>query len=567
MNINKVALATVIAVGLSACGEGQVTDPSVTLQVVNLSPNKITDVGIGEVFEMTFSQALDPTTVNQQNIMLMPGDSGMPGMDDMSNTDAMGNMDHSAGMTGMDIQSAIPTNVQCLDQSNCITVQLAPKMSLAYGQQYHVMVHNSLKTRSGKSVKGITASNLHAQHGVAMAFTTAFVVETETERNIEQKSTNPQRYRKSNFTYVESIDPVTGARKVVRDTRLDTDSNNAAKLTKYNSAVGGRFADVRYVDSNGSTIDRYSYKLPGAGNVTVVFDGPGGDGQWGLGNDDTIRSFTIRHSQHGTHHITESYRASSASVQEPQVLTLASLKALVNNGFEMSGANLMFMEAGPSGAPRMKKSIRFRNYGDNGVMDIIGANGNANLGSDDNVREYQVYDYDPVHGTRIGRTEYELDDAVAGSFTLDEKRDTPTSYRIYRYASDNVFGIAKGMLRVAEVTYSNPGSDLAWYYDPVKWPNAQINAEDDNAIREIELNFYCNDQTAGLYEKYEVEVKLNGVVGIGAYSNVTQFLAAKESTLANNCFTTPTQSYINDVVGLSGGTVSDLKTSDVKRLF
>lgn len=126
-------LATGIVTAVSGCGEGGVN--SGQLDIVSSVPvNGATGFGIDKVIQIKFSEALDPSTVTPQNLMLMPGVSSMPGMDGNSAMDDMGEMDHASMMEGMADMSVIPADAKCASSRNCDTVTLRPMMSLSYGQ-------------------------------------------------------------------------------------------------------------------------------------------------------------------------------------------------------------------------------------------------------------------------------------------------------------------------------------------------------------------------------------------------------------------------------------------------
>jgi len=534
----KISSLTLALLGLTACGEGTLNStPPAELKVVSSNPvSNATKVGIDKTITINFSESLNPATVSSANFMLMPGDSGMTEMD-MSEMDDMGEMDHSQLMSDMGDMSVIPGEVTCdysAGTNECTTIKFTPKMSLAYGQQYHIMVHD-VETSSGQTFSG--------EHVVPVEFTTAFVMRTERERNLN----NDDRYRKSSYSI--GTDFTTG--RPIRIQRIDSDNKTTdTRMTQYNVSVGnsGRSGDIRYVKNSASEIDRYSYRLIENGRMvaTVNFNAAGDDGLWGT-EDDLISSFTVRGEDHGAHRLTTSYRAADAVAVSP--LALNALKA--NTSFSVSRASLSFYDMS-NGQPRLSKSIRFRNFGANGIMDI-NMQGNKTSVFDDDIDEYQVYEYDPVHKTRLARKEYEAEDNLSLNF---DGTDILSGYRIYRTASAAA-GNAAGMLRIAEVTYRDAGNDGLWYNVDGFSPNA----EDDNNVRDYELNFYCNDALYGRYEKFEIEVDAESDNRISNGSTINTLLASLEPTLLNYCQSAkPTLSGL----GITGDdTLEDIDTSEI----
>ncbi len=144
----QLAVASVFSSGLLVgCGQGDAGGGGATLRVVSSSPmNGATSVSIDQPFVIEFAEGLFPASL-EGNIMLMPGASDAAGMDKMN----MGTgdvMDH----TNMDNSNmvAIPGTAVC-DNSvpDCKKIKFTPLMSLAWGQKYHIMVHQ-LRTATGK---------------------------------------------------------------------------------------------------------------------------------------------------------------------------------------------------------------------------------------------------------------------------------------------------------------------------------------------------------------------------------------------------------------------------------
>jgi hypothetical protein len=359
-----------------------------------------------------------------------------------------------------------------------------------------------------------------------MEFTTAYVMETKSERNLH----DPSRTRITETNYQSggfAQRPIRLSRKVT------TQSTGQVQMTYYNQTVGQRQVDVRLKPGMGlvgfnsanaaAEIDSYTYMLMEGGKMAgmVMVSGAGADTQWGT-TDDLVSSYTVRGEEHGTHRLTASYRAATPVAVNP--LTIAALKAAP--GFTMRRATLGFFEVvPPSNAPRLKKQIQFTSFGANNKMDID-MSGNKAQPFDDVIDEYVVYEYNGQHGARSARKEYE-----GANLTLTEA-DTLTGYRVYKTANDPSFGNAVGMLRVGEITYSSvpPGTASVAISPQV---------EDTLLVKEIELNFYCKDTTTfsgGAYESFEIEARpVGGVPALlngGAMKNSTFPDATVESYLA-----------------------------------
>ena len=554
----QLAVASVFSSGLLVgCGQGDAGGGGATLRVVSSSPiNGATSVAVDQPFVMEFAEGVQPASL-AGNIMLMPGASDAAGMDKMN----MGTgdvMDHAG--TDMSNMAAIPGTAVCdTTVPDCKKIKFTPLMSLAWGQKYHIMVHQ-LKTAAGKDLNGLNA--------VKLEFTTAYVVETKSERNVHLSTTSPE-YQLTKTEYKNNGN----GQRPTRDYQMTSQGSQPATYTYYNVNLGSRTGvDIRLQTGktdrpntiqNDDTVVR-SYTLPvknAAGKVVaaIIYKGRGGDGQWGT-SDDLASSFTLRNEDHATHRLNSSYKATATAGTLIPIVSEEALKAAVattNSPWESSGASLGFFQTQPSGAPRLLKQIRFSSLGANKELDID-ANGNKKATSDDNIREYQVYEYNE-HGSRSARKEYTAPESGAtgtSGLSLNETTDTAflTGYRVYKTANDIAFGNAVGMLRVAEITYASGN-----FSDPLK--------ENDFAVKDYELNFYCR-QTAneGAYEKYEIEVKPTGTV-LGVTMPNSQFPnAAIEAILApnsTNCSpppNTPVKTAITNLITSVGltGTVQDI---------
>lgn len=534
----QIAIASILSGGLLVgCGEGDAGGSGVspTLAVTSSTPaNRATGVAVDQPFSIEFAENVLAASLDG-NIVLMPGASGMEGMENM-NMGPNDVMDHS----GMDMSAmaSIPGTATCdpIGAADCKKIKFTPLMSLEWGQKYHVMVHN-LKTKSGKT--------FNLPHLLPLEFTTAFVVETKSEQNLPVGSPN---YRKTETTYQDNG---TGQRPT-RLTRVVT-SGTQSTVTLYNQTLGDRTGVEVRLNQGQLTLPSSNqmddivvsrYTLPvrdtkGKLAASITYKGRGLDNRWGTA-DDLASSFTLRNEDHLTHRLTSSFKATAAAGTAISAATVAQLllEKTKPAAWESSGASLGFFEIQAT-RPRLIKEIRFATLGANKELNID-INGNKEAGSDDVINEYRVYQYNQ-HGVRSARKEYEN----AAGLTLNETSDAASlsGYRVYKTANDQLaFGNATGMLRVAEITYSGVTAQ-------------NITNEDSLAVKDYEMNFYCRPNVLdGAYEKYEIEVKPNGTTLGGNNTNTTFPNAQVEAYLApngTNCNTVPNASYLSGM-GLLG---------------
>lgn len=544
----QIAIASILSGGiLVGCGEGDTGGAAASpkLAVVSSTPlNMATGVAIDQPLVIEFAEGVQEASLNG-TIMLMPGTSSMAGMEGM-NMGAGDVMDHS----GMDMSNmaAIPGAVSCdTTVPDCKRIKFTPLMSLEWGQQYHIMVHK-LRSKSGREFSGLDA--------VQLGFTTAFVVETKSERSLP--SLNNPNYRLTETQY----EPNGTGQRPKRVYRKET-KNNQATYTLYNQTLGDRTGvDVRLnpgvpntsfnsTQTDDTVVSRYTLpvrdtagKLVGA----IIYKDRGRDLKWGTA-DDLASSFTLRNEDHATHRLNSSFKAKAASGTSIPTVSLAALQAAkASPDWESSGASLGFFQIQTSGAPRLMKQIRFGSLGANKELDID-ASGNKKPSSDDVIRDYHVYEYTGLHGSRSARKEYTSPETGPG-LTLTESSDLESlsGYRVYKTATEaQYFGNAVGMLRIAEITYASGNF-------------ANIALENSYSVKDFELNFYCRQSAGdGAYEKYEIEVKsIDGTLGGGAQN--TEFpnvqIEQKLGPQSGNCSLAPTQATVTGI-GLTG-TLQDI---------
>ena len=502
MQVKGIIAASAAVLVIAACGTSEPEPTQRTLTITSSSPiNNQDGVKIDKTVSITFREALDQTTVTASNILLMPGSAmmHMSGMEDMDMEGVTGEMDHTGVVDTMaDSAGAITGQVSC--DASCTTITFQPHMHLDPGTMYHIMLHG-VRSKAGGTFTGT--------HVVPLQFTTMYNLRVK--RDVYK---NNQVDQVRNFDWNKDAVPP----KLKQEVRTYNSEAGVQRYTVYNQLLpGGRTVSAyydkgQYVFGNpASGLRYYRFDMTEGGKVVahVTFNGPGQNGTWGDG-DDTVSSWSDHNHDHGAHRVIRTYRTTSTSETWSSYDQMAS-----NANFKLRRASLAIYDNNE----RIMKTVRFSDLGPDN-MPNVDASGNPTANSNDTVTEYRIYEYDPTHGRRIARREYDAPEG--GSLTFNPNNDVLSGYRAYK----NI-----GMHRAIEVTYTGAGNDGQFLDDP---STPGVNEEDDNTIRDYEVEYYCNNARA-----FQLEINPGADGRIGNFQNISALMSAAENSIMNYCNPSP----------------------------